>query len=204
MSLKKFLFLSLILAYGTISTSCPMLRNIPILPADNSIIKEAAYYKIHGHDGCKTYSIQNKSSSTFHDKNPKECPAYDLLTHAQDCLVVTYHNKSCQIIAIVDITNLNLVESEVCDYAKCRLDPNSNQKCDPTSKPKAVRALIFYNKREGRIINFYDRNGTLIFSQDNYYDKPNKENFSRFESYIDLSTLKEIDDQDTDGGCIIF
>src|SRR6266700_2108949 len=120
MFLKKILFLSLIVVGGTITTSYPMLRSIPVLPADNTIIKEAAYYKIHGHDGCKTYSIQSKSSSTFH--NPKECPTYDLLTHAQDCLVVTYHNKSCQIIAIVDITNLNLPESEVDDYAKPRLD----------------------------------------------------------------------------------
>lgn len=183
----KLFFLSVIFLSGTITHSWAM-RNIPILSAEEQdAIQGAVYYRIHTHNACWQYPNKNV------EYKPGMCTAYDLLYHASNTVFITYHNAQRQILALVDVTNLDgNIRNK---YAKSRLDPNA--------KPKAFKAIICYRAAWGREVDFFDQEEKHLFTFS--YDGPaNKDSLMRFNKFVDLSTLKIIENHDDEGGCILF
>lgn len=196
MFLGHLLLTSIIVLGACITNSYPMLADIPVLPAtETTVIQGTAYYKLHTHARCMKYL---NNYEFFQDS--KECMASNPLAHAQDTLVLTYHNQCDQIIAIVDVTNLTNSGNVLYQYAKNRLDK--------MLKPCAFKATIYTDSSHVRMIDFYDQTNNKIFSFS--YDGPvTIESLAVFKDHVDLNTLNSLEDshgedshKTNDCGCI--
>lgn len=131
---------------------------------DESIIKGALRFTIHDSKGDLESSQPN----------------------AEGTLVVRYYDKNRNLIAIEDITALNLSKkSSAITYAKQRLDPDA--------KPKAYKAIINCHPKNDNRVFFYEQDETDI--ADFFYNGPASiEGLMEFNAYVDVSNLQIIEE----------
>lgn len=170
MMLKKLFFSSLILLGGTIIYSSPMIDEIQHLQADlnnTKKINNAAYFKLHYHDGCYTYMISteifcdSEDLSEFIFSKTKDCQElckWHKNATSKSQRMVTYYDIDWSIIATMDASYLPITNSELIHYVKRRIDPNTKAKAT-MAKIKTCKCMFLESHAK---IEFYDSEEKII------------------------------------------
>lgn len=185
MVLNKLLFLSLILACGAIPSSYSMIDGIPILSSsDGSVIPKAKFFKIHKKESCETYTI-SKFITSSDCKQSHSIEFKKQLWDSKNTHVITYHDASWYMIAMVPMGKLN-----VSDEPGLRL--HAQKRLDPAFKPKAVTAII---QLSDQTITFYDaeKQELLCLSYNGSSDIGNTD-LAKFKKYLNLDNVKIIEE----------
>ena len=191
---KKLLFLLVVFFSGMEPYLFPAI-DVPIITLEKGqIVEGATYYKVHGSGHCAKHGVMGSTSCS--PKDCLECLA-GVMNGAETA--VTYHNVDWDCIAIIDLSNSSdwEIDGPFCASLKQFLDPNA--------KPKAVRASIDFFILMGTTINFYDRNNKFlcdfVYSGGTVLSEKDRK---RFESCLDLSELKAIENHVTILPSVLF
>lgn len=186
-----FVFLGVITSFSfSIEYEEPGQRKIMVINSeylwDGQVIKGATYYKIHKRQEkiCKEYKVFGCENCKSQDC--PECCGQNLNRMGK---ALTYHDEDWNLIAIVDVSELKINDTEFYKYAKKFLDPDA--------KPRAIRATIYHDLKLGRAIAFYDKNGKILhyFRFDKETTELTEEECEWFGKFLDLSQLEKIEDK---------
>lgn len=221
--LTKKLLISLLLLITAMSTES-LAKNIfkslfkqpvvyiPVVTLDCLVIKGATYFKLHQPDECRLSEILGYRPETFLAINPFRIPA--ALCKSGDCSenmfishknahhLITFHDISWKVIAMVDAGSLNLSDAALYEYAISRLDTTSKLKVMRVK----IRAHPASKKMQGHEILFYDKRDNLLLSDHWYYGSCSFDAKDRayFEKYLDFSDLKKIEYKSNKKKFLIF